>query len=342
VNDAADPRNAAARAAEHDLARLNTRVEAMRSVLIGLLQDVARAESRLDRSQAAHLVEANEQLVVTALTAQTEAETSAHSLREVSRAAEFDALTQLPTRALMEDRCANAIAHAKRNGTLLALLFVDLDDFKQINDTFGHATGDAVLKQVGHCLASSIRAGDTASRHGGDEFLVLLPEISQPSDAVLIAEKLIATLVALGQSGDASPRFSASIGISLYPDDGEDAQTLIAHADAAMYVAKRHGHGSVAVHGQPPAGAPGQKAPPAALQRREDALAQALAESELRHCQLREANEKLLLAALKAQELQSAAEQARQHQAKVMASVARELRSALARRPRVRTPSSSD
>ena len=333
MNDSTDLRHAAADAAEQELARLNARVEATRSVLIGLLQDVARAKSRLDRSLAARLLEVNEQLVVTALTAKTEAELAAQSLREVSRTAELDALTQLPNRALLQDRFANAIARAKRNGSRLALLFVDLDDFKQINDTLGHATGDAVLKQVAHCLAASIRAGDTASRHGGDEFLVLLPDVSQPSDAVLIAEKLIAALAALGRSGDAWPRLSASIGISLYPDDGEDAQTLIAHADAAMYVAKRNGHGSVALHGQRPSGAPGPQAPPAALQRRELVLAQALAENTLRHDQLREANEKLLLAALNAQELQAAAEQARLRQAEAVAAVARELRNALAPLP---------
>ncbi len=333
MNDTAGASDTAARAAEKELTSLSARVEATRSVLIGLLQDVARAESRLDRSLAARLLEVNEQLVVTALTAKTEAELAAQSLREVSRTAELDALTQLPNRALLQDRFANAIARAKRNGSRLALLFVDLDDFKQINDTLGHATGDAVLKQVAHCLAASIRAGDTASRHGGDEFLVLLPDVSQPSDAVLIAEKLIAALAALGRSGDAWPRLSASIGISLYPDDGEDAQTLIAHADAAMYVAKRNGDGSVALHGQRPSGAPGPQAPPAALQRRELVLAQALAENTLRHDQLREANEKLLLAALNAQELQAAAEQVRLRQAEAVAAVARELRNALAPLP---------
>src|SRR5687767_13783625 len=121
----------------------------------------------------------------------------------------------------------------------------DLDNFKQINDTLGHAFGDQVLKLAASRLASSVRAVDTVSRHGGDEFLILLAEVALASDAEAIADKLRAALAEPGLVGDHVVRLSASIGISLYPDDAEDADTLIELADAAMYRAKRHGLQSV-------------------------------------------------------------------------------------------------
>ena len=111
-------------------------------MLARLQQDVVEAESHLGSSQAAQLLEANEQLVLSALRAQTEAETATRALNEVSRSAELDALTELPNRVLLLDRFAHAIASAKRHGTRLALLFLDLNNFKQINDTLGHAVGD--------------------------------------------------------------------------------------------------------------------------------------------------------------------------------------------------------
>jgi diguanylate cyclase (GGDEF)-like protein len=240
--------------AARELIQLQQQVAHARAELARLQQDVLEAEKHLGSLQAAQLLEANEQLVLAALRAQTYAETAARALNEVSRAAELDPLTELPNRVRLLDRLALAIAIAKRRRGRLALLFLDLDNFKQINDTLGHAVGDEVLKLAAQCLESSVREADTVSRHGGDEFLILLTEVAHATDAVLVAEKVIAALGAPSRVGEHVLRLTASIGISLYPDDGEDADTLIDRADAAMYRAKRDGLGSFAFYGK--AGAP--------------------------------------------------------------------------------------
>ncbi len=299
----------------------------MRSLLIRLLQEVVRSESRLDNSHAAQLLEANEQLVVTALRAQTDAVTTAFALDDASQSAQLDALTQLPNRALLRDRLGQAIASAGRRGGRLALLFVDLDNFKQINDTLGHAVGDEVLKGAARCLVSSVRAADTVGRYGGDEFLILLAEVSQPSAAGFIAEKVIAAIGGLGHVSSQGAPLTASVGISIYPDDGSDAATLIARADAAMYRAKRHRPGAFAFHGQVPVGERGPASPPRASTAQGATRTElALAEQARRNAQLREANEQLVLAALGARELQAAAEQAQRRQADFLAAVVNELR----------------
>ena len=238
--------------------------------------------------------------MIAALRHQADAETAAQALNEAARSAELDALTQLPNRVLLLDRLTLAIANAKRRDTRLALLFLDLDNFKQINDTFGHAVGDEVLQRAAHCLSASVRDADTVSRYGGDEFVILLTEVTQAADAALVADKMIAALAAPTHVGEHALSVTASIGISLYPDDGEDADTLIDRADAAMYRAKRVGLGGYAFHGETPR-ADGRQAPP-------------LAEHERRNAQLREANEQLVLPALGARELQAAADQAQRRQ----------------------------
>jgi diguanylate cyclase (GGDEF)-like protein len=213
----------------------------------------ARELTRLQRSiTAARLVEANEQLVLAALRAQADAHAATQALRNLSRSAGLDALTSLPNRVLLLDRFARAIAAARRRRVRLALLFLDLDNFKQVNDTLGHAAGDQVLKLVAHRLASAVRDADTVSRHGGDEFVILLAEVARPSDAALIADKLLAAVGLPTRVGDHVLRLAASIGIGLYPEDGEDADTLIDRADHAMFRAKRQGLGGFAFHGSPP------------------------------------------------------------------------------------------
>jgi diguanylate cyclase (GGDEF)-like protein len=214
--------------------------------------------------QVARLVEANEQLVLAALRAQAEAHAARQALQELSRSAGLDALTSLPNRMLLLDRFARAIAVARRHRRSLALLFLDLDDFKRINDTFGHAAGDRVLKLVSQRLVSAVRDADTVSRHGGDEFVILLAEVARPSDAALIADKLLAALALPAQLGDHVVRLAASIGIGIYPEDGEDADTLIDRADRAMFRAKRQGRGSFAFHGNLASSEPGVQRPPAA------------------------------------------------------------------------------
>ncbi|MDO9075205.1 MAG: GGDEF domain-containing protein [Rubrivivax sp.] len=249
-------------AAVADLARVQAKVAAARAELARLLQEVVRAESRLSNCQAAQLLAANEQLVVTALAAQTAAADASQALAVVAHAAERDPLTQLPNRVLLIDRLSRAIATARRRGSRLALLFVDLDDFKRINDELGHAAGDEMLKCAAKRLVSAVRDADTVSRHGGDEFLVLLTDIAVPDDAAHIAAKLLQALAEPGGADGAPTSLSASIGISLYPDDGDDIDLLIQRADQAMYRAKRSGAGRWVFHDSagtlhaPPAHAP--------------------------------------------------------------------------------------
>jgi diguanylate cyclase len=316
VNTPADERH---EGAAGELARLNERVAALRTVLVRLLQDVVRAESRLDGNQAKQLLEANERLVVTALNAQIDADTATQELDDAARSAGIDALTGLPNRAALLDRLAQAIANAKRHGAQVALLFLDLNGFKQINDTFGHAVGDLALQLVATRLQASVRETDTVSRHGGDEFLILLAEVFQAADAVLVAEKVAMALAAPSHVGGHDVELAASIGISLYPGDGLDAQTLIERADAAMYLAKGHELGGYVVHGGKLPSGRGMPAVSPATKQHSPQLERTLAEHERRNALLREANEHLVLAALSAQELQAAAEQAQRRQAASLA-----------------------
>lgn len=335
MNVSSYPNGSAAAKAARELADLRRGVEQARAELAQLRADVAAAEKQLGSHLAAQLLEANEQLVLSALRVQTNADSAAEAaeqaLKEVSRSAELDALTELPNRVLLLDRLAQAIATAKRHDTRAALLFLDLNNFKQINDTLGHAIGDQVLKLAASRLASSVRAADTVSRHGGDEFVILLAEVGAVSDAVIIADKLSAALGAPSQVGNQVIRLTASIGISLYPDDGEDAGTLIDRADAAMYRAKRHGLRTFVFQHVDALDEPSLST--TALQSLQQPVTRhekALAEQKQRCAQLQEANENLVLAALTAQELQAAAEQAQARQLEVLAVVAHELRTPLA------------
>lgn len=314
--------------AERELARLQQQAEQARAALARLHRDLAEAENLLNSNQSARLIEANERLVLAALIARSDAEAASRALEELSRSAEFDALTALPNRARLLHRFSGAIAFAKRHGTRMALLFLDLNNFKEINDTLGHAAGDEVLRLAAHRLASLVRDEDTVCRFGGDEFLILLTEISQPSDAIVVADKLIAALGCPCRVGEHVFRLTASIGICIYPDDGGDVHTLIERADAAMYRAKREGFGTVLFHGGEPAAAL-QSPLLASLQRPFTHHRQASIEYKRQHAQLREANGELVLAALNAQDLQAAAERALRQQKEFLAVVAHELRNPL-------------
>ncbi|MEY4563459.1 MAG: hypothetical protein RLZZ618_2736 [Pseudomonadota bacterium] len=300
----------------------------VRAELAGLLADLAQAESRLGSSESRRLLEANEQLVLSVLKAQADSEAAVQAFSMRSRTAALDDLTQLPNRALLLDRFAKAISSAKRRHAMLAVLFLDLNNFKQINDTLGHEVGDEVLKLVADGLLSVVRDADTVSRFGGDEFLVLLLDVSGPRDASVIADKIIASLSAPRRMGEHVMRVSTSIGISLYPNDGHDAATLIRQADAAMYRAKRRGFGNYAFHHQLAAEVAQDAKPQVHAPRRKPVAhdEESLAEQERHHAQLREANEQLVLAVIDAQELQAAAERAQQRQTEVLAVVAHELR----------------
>ncbi|MDH5823629.1 GGDEF domain-containing protein [Luteimonas sp. RD2P54] len=242
MNSFASSDDASVRRAREELAGLQQRIELARAEL-GRLQRLAGAEER--RVDRGLLLETIEQMVASTLRAQLQAETTASRLEEVARSAERDELTGLPNRALLLDRLSHAIANAKRHGTRLALLFVDIDDFKRINDTLGHASGDEALRFAARCLVSAVREADTVSRYGGDEFLILLDEVSGPSGALVVARKVIAALDAPTRLGDRLISLKGSIGISIYPDDGQDDAALIAQADAAMYLAKRRSSGSI-------------------------------------------------------------------------------------------------
>jgi diguanylate cyclase (GGDEF)-like protein/PAS domain S-box-containing protein len=152
-----------------------------------------------------------------------------------------DSLTELPNRVLLNDRLKQAVRMDERHHKKLAVLFVDLDHFKPINDSLGHATGDALLKSVAKRLREALREVDTVSRHGGDEFVILLPEIEEASDAALVAEKVLAGLATPHLIGDRELHVTASIGISIYPDHGRMAEILVNRADLAMYEAKKSG-----------------------------------------------------------------------------------------------------
>jgi len=160
---------------------------------------------------------------------------------KMAHLAQHDFLTNLPNRALLNDRITHAISLAKRRNAQLAVLFIDLDNFKYINDSLGHAGGDKLLKSVATRLRSCVRGSDTVSRQGGDEFIALLTEGHKEVDGAVIAEKILFSLKAPHVIGDRHVNVMASIGISVYPIDGEDAETLIKRADTAMYYAKKKG-----------------------------------------------------------------------------------------------------
>ncbi|MFZ0314809.1 MAG: diguanylate cyclase [Candidatus Korobacteraceae bacterium] len=152
-----------------------------------------------------------------------------------------DALTELPNRVLLNDRLIQAVRMGERHHKKLAVLFVDLDHFKAINDSLGHAAGDAVLQSVARRMRETLREMDTVSRHGGDEFVILLPEIEEANDAALVADKILGGLAAPHLIEGRELHISASIGISIYPDDGHAAELLVNRSDLAMYEAKKSG-----------------------------------------------------------------------------------------------------
>jgi diguanylate cyclase (GGDEF)-like protein/PAS domain S-box-containing protein len=160
---------------------------------------------------------------------------------QMTYSAQHDLVTNLPNRLLLNDRITQSIALARRRNRPLAVLFLDLDRFKYINDSVGHAAGDKLLQSVSKRLLAVVRGSDTVSRQGGDEFIVLLSEIAYPEDAARSARKILLSLSAPHSIGGQDLHIDGSIGISVYPEDGEDAETLIKNADTAMYHAKENG-----------------------------------------------------------------------------------------------------
>lgn len=242
--------------AEAELAALHGQIGIAREVLERLQREIADASRRLGNPSAVTLAEVNARLVESTLLAQVQAQEAVQAHGEATRMARVDELTQLPTRAVLLEHLDRAVANAKRYRTRAALLFVDLDNFKQINDSFGHAIGDEVLRLTAQRMLSSVRDVDTVSRHGGDEFLILLTDVSEKEDAAVVAAQVAKAVAKPHAISGGELQVAASIGISFYPDHGDEASALIDYADAAMYCSKRQGGGGVALHRDTQAGPP--------------------------------------------------------------------------------------
>ncbi len=203
------------------------------ALLVVPLALIYRALDRAQRARAAAEAARRE-----AEAARAQAETVAHAMR---RQALYDALTGLPNRALLHDRLAHALDHAQRGGAPVTFMLLDLDRFKEVNDTLGHQAGDSLLRQVAARVQRELRASDTVARLGGDEFAVLLPDTGEDG-AVSTARKLHTALEAPFDVEEQQLHVGGSIGMAFYPEHGADAPTLLRHADVAMYVAKRSHH----------------------------------------------------------------------------------------------------
>ncbi|WP_404367383.1 diguanylate cyclase domain-containing protein [Marinobacter sp.] len=170
-----------------------------------------------------------------------DARQSGSAIREMSHNAQHDFLTGLPNRMLLMERLTQAIGMANRHHKQIALLFLDLNGFKQINDSLGHTVGDHVLREVSAEIVDCVRATDTVCRYGGDEFVILLTEITESQDAAQIAEKLLARFAAPRTIDGHELQITLSIGIAVYPENGPDSDTLLRNADKAMYISKESG-----------------------------------------------------------------------------------------------------
>ena len=200
-------------------------------------EELVRARDELEQ----RVVERTAELATTNAQLQGEIFERMQAEQRIWHMAHHDALTGLPNRALLLDRLGQALAQASRYGHRVAVMFLDLDRFKSINDTLGHHVGDELLKHVAERLRAVVRAVDTVSRLGGDEFVVILHEIASTDDAVLVAEKILNALAPTVDIEGHELRATPSIGISTYPDDGTEVYTLMKNADTAMYHAKDEG-----------------------------------------------------------------------------------------------------
>ena len=222
---------------------LEQTVEELHKTQLGL----RTTEATLTQERVAlhrHVVElsvANEHLTVATIEAQTQSEEIERARIRMVYMAQHDPLTDLPNRILLNDRLVQAIALARRQGKQLALMFLDLDRFKHINDSLGHAVGDQLLQSVAKRLTGGVRSSDTVCRQGGDEFVILLADVEHAGDAALSAQKILAALTVPHCIDQLELHVTVSIGISIYPDDGQDADSLIKSADTAMYHAKEGG-----------------------------------------------------------------------------------------------------
>ncbi len=304
------------------LTALTSQVHAVRAELSRLRHDLATLHEEEHECHALKLQAANEKLLIAALNANTVAEKAKESLAGLVMSSQRDTLTNTPNRAITLERLENAIGMAKRHNMLMAVLFVDLDHLKSINDSLGHAAGDEALKLTARRLESIVRSTDTVSRHGGDEFVVLLSELSKPGDAADIAMQILEALAIPTQIAGHVLSLTASIGIAVFPLDACTGPELIEVADSAMYVVKRLGgshfgfHEPTLISSSGPT--PREVIPPLPKLAEQTGMVQ-----------LKEANENLVMAVLAAEELREVADQARRNEVKFLAMVAHELRNPL-------------
>jgi diguanylate cyclase (GGDEF)-like protein len=226
--------------------------EAMRAILAELQSNVRLRRTTYSDWIAQEVVRAEYILlavtVLVALIAFLSYRTASKTLRtdavlkvQLEAAASHDSLTGLPNRRLFRDRLVQTIAQAQRSGRPMAVLFIDLDGFKPVNDTLGHAMGDKLLKETAGRLSQCIRSGDTVGRLGGDEFAAILSDLAKPGDTSFVAQKIIDILARSFDLDGHGTFVTGSVGITLFPDDGEEPGALIINADAAMYRAKEQG-----------------------------------------------------------------------------------------------------
>lgn len=216
-------------------------VATLREKVLRAREEAARIKAELSARNEALLREANEHLVVATIRAQMMTEAAEQATARMAHMAKHDFLTGLPNRSLLTDRLAQSMALARRHGQKVALMYLDLDHFKHINDSLGHEVGDQLLQSAAHRLQACVRLSDTVCRQGGDEFVVLLTEVQTVWDARLTAEKLLKAMAEPHLIGDHRLHVTPSIGISLYPDHGQDVETVVKNADIAMYHAKHSG-----------------------------------------------------------------------------------------------------
>ena len=191
----------------------------------------------IDDGELTHFIAIHEDITAQKLTQQ-----------RLAHMAHYDVLTGLPNRSLFSDRLELSLATAKRGKTHLALMFIDLDKFKPVNDEFGHDVGDLLLKEAAKRMQNCVRESDTVSRIGGDEFVVLLPVIEAAQDAIWVAEKILHALSQRFELAGNLISISASIGIAVYPEHGSDERMLTKNADVAMYYAKSGGRNNAMLY----------------------------------------------------------------------------------------------
>ncbi|MDP1524838.1 MAG: GGDEF domain-containing protein [Rhodocyclaceae bacterium] len=194
-----------------------------------------------DLSTTELLRRANEKLVIASLRAREVSDVAVAAAVKMTHQAKHDGLTGLPNRMLLRERLVQSIALAQRHGKRVALMYLDIDHFKQINDTLGHTVGDHLLQLVARRLQACVRLSDTMCRQGGDEFVILLAEVDTVHDVALSAQKLIEAMAEPHLIDGDMLQVTLSIGVSVFPDHGLDAETVVKNADIAMYYAKRGG-----------------------------------------------------------------------------------------------------